>query len=103
MSTKDAPTMQDAIIAADCVVIATQRALLVSAHKALDAMLSRRPILGAINYGTGTVGNLLCEIQRELDHPGDDCVDSIAKLVEWFGEDRARDYVRLHAQRRSHE
>ena len=43
-------------------VIDGQAALLGDCRKALDALLAKRPILGALNYGTTTLGNLRAEL-----------------------------------------
>lgn len=52
------PTMQDAMMAGDSVLLNEQAALLRECRAALDSLLSQKPLAAGWMHGSTTLGNL---------------------------------------------
>jgi len=64
MVDKETITMADAIAAGQSVLIAEQAALLRECRSALHSLLTQKPMLGAFQYGTSTLGNLQASLHE---------------------------------------
>ena len=54
--------MEYAVQAGDAVLLEEQAVLLRACRRAIDQLLESKPMLGAFNYGTSTLGNLRAEL-----------------------------------------
>jgi hypothetical protein len=58
--------MKDAIIAGDEIILNEQSALLRECRLAIDELLAKKPMLGALRCGSTTLGNLRVELHAKV-------------------------------------